>query len=145
VFSLGHAAMTASRTLDDAVRHYLSESGGSTDRRAPVIRAVNRTVRVRTAAELIADVVPPPLSTYPRVREVLELHTSVIRERLHGRRPVHDLGPIGDDFVLALRAEAGSDDLSIRAALPLVTVAANLGELELLYPEPVHPEALRSG
>jgi hypothetical protein len=145
VFSLGHSAMTASRTLDDAVRHYLSESGGSTDRRAPVIRAVNRTVRVRTAAELIADVVPPPLTTYPRVREVLELHTSVIRERLHGRRPVHDLGPISDDFVLALRAEAGSDDLSIRAALPLVTVAANLGELELLYPEPVHPEALRSG
>ncbi|GAB7067470.1 FUSC family protein [Mycobacterium hodleri] len=144
VFALGHAAMTASRTLDDAVRHYLSESGGSTDHRAPVIRAVNRTVRVRTAAELIADVVPPPLTTYPRVREVLELHTSVIRERLHGRRPVHDLGPISDDFVLALRAEAGSDDLSIRAALPLVTVAANLGELELLYPEPVHPEALRS-
>ena len=63
----------------------------------------------------------------------------MIRERLHGRRPVHELGPIGDDFVLALRAEAGDDDLSIRAALPLVTVAANLGELELLYPEPVHP------
>lgn len=145
VFSLSHAAMSASRTLDDAVRHYLSESGGSTDRRAPAIRAVNRAVRVRTAAELIADVVPPPITAYPRVREVLELHTSVIRERLHGRRPVHDLGPIGDDFVLALRAEAGSDDLSIRAALPLVTVAANLGELELLYPEPVHPAALRSG
>jgi len=145
VSSLSYAAMSASRTLDDAVRHYLSESGGSTDRRAPAIRAVNRAVRVRTAAELIADVVPPPLTAYPRVREVLELHTSVIRERLHGRRPVHDLGPIGDDFVLALRAEAGSDDLSIRAALPLVTVAANLGELELLYPEPVHPAALRSG
>jgi len=145
VSSLSYAAMSASRTLDDAVRHYLSESGGSTDRRAPAIRAVNRAVRVRTAAELIADVVPPPLTAYPRVREVLELHTSVIRERLHGRRPVHDLGPISDDFVLALRAEAGSDDLSIRAALPLVTVAANLGELELLYPEPVHPAALRSG
>lgn len=145
VFSLSYAAMSASRTLDDAVRQYLSESGGSTDRRAPAIRAVNRAVRVRTAAELIADVVPPPITAYPRVREVLELHTSVIRERLHGRRPVHDLGPIGDDFVLALRAEAGSDDLSIRAALPLVTVAANLGELELLYPEPVHPAALRSG
>lgn len=145
VSSLSYAAMSASRTLDDAVRQYLSESGGSTDRRAPAIRAVNRAVRVRTAAELIADVVPPPITAYPRVREVLELHTSVIRERLHGRRPVHDLGPIGDDFVLALRAEAGSDDLSIRAALPLVTVAANLGELELLYPEPVHPAALRSG
>ena len=104
-----------------------------------MIRASNRAIRVRTAAELIADVAPPPLTAYPRVREVLELHTSVIRERLHGRRPVHDLGPIGDDFVLALRAEAGGNELSIRAALPLVTVAANLGELELLYPGPVRP------
>ncbi|MBJ7340428.1 FUSC family protein [Mycolicibacterium sp.] len=145
VFSLGHDAMSASRTLDDAVRQYLSESGGSTDQRAPVIRAANRAVRVRNAAELIADVVPPPLNTYPRVRDVLELHTSAIRERLHGRRPVHELGPIGDDFVLALRAEAGPSELSIRAALPLVTVAANLGELELLYPEPAHPVAVQSG
>ena len=136
-FALGHDAMTASRTLDDAVRHYLSESGGSTDLRAPVIHAANRAVRVRTAAELIADVVPPPLTAYPRVREVLELHTTVVRERLHGRRPVHDVGPIGDDFVLALRAEAGDTELSIRAALPLVTVAANLGELELLYSDPL--------
>ena len=144
VFSLGHTAMTVSRTLDDAVRQYLSESGGSTDQRAPVIRAANRAVRVRTAAELIADVVPPPLTVYPRVREVLEVHATAIRERLHGRRPVHDLGPIGDDFVLALRAEAGDGDLSIRAALPLVTVAANLGELELLYPEPAHPVAVSS-
>ncbi|TPG35151.1 FUSC family protein [Mycolicibacterium hodleri] len=145
VFALGHGAMTASRTLDDAVRQYLSESGGSTDHRAPVIRAANRAVRVRTAAELIADVVPPPLTTYPRVRDVLEVHTGAIRERLHGRRPVRDLGPIGDEFVLALRAEAGDSELSIRAALPLVTVAANLGELELLYPEPVHPVALHTG
>ena len=136
-FALGHDAMTASRTLDDAVRHYLSESGGSSDLRAPVIHAANRAVRVRTAAELIADVVPPPLTAYPRVREVLELHTTVVRERLHGRRPVHEVGPIGDDFVLALRAEAGDSELSIRAALPLVTVAANLGELELLYPDPI--------
>ncbi|MET0474470.1 MAG: FUSC family protein [Mycobacterium sp.] len=144
VFSLGYDAMSASRTLDDAVRHYLSESGGSTDLRAPVIRASNRAIRVRTAAELIADVAPPPLAAYPRVREVLELHTTVIRERLHGRRPVHDLGPISDDFVLALRAESGGSELSIRAALPLVTVAANLGELELLYPDPMHRTAVAS-
>ena len=144
VFALGHEAMSATRTLDDAVRHYLSESGGSTDQRAPVIRASNRAVRVRTTAELISDVVPPPLAAYPRVREVLEMHTNAIRERLSGRRPVHELGPISDDFVLALRAESGGTDLSIRAALPLVTVAANLGELELLYPEPVRSVALSS-
>lgn len=143
-YSLGHDAMTASRTLDDAVRHYLSESSGSTDQRAPVIRASNCAIRVRTAAESVADVVPPPLTAYPRVREVLELHATAIRERLHGRRPVHDLEPIGDDLVLALRAEADGTELSIRAALPLVAVAASLGELELLYPDPVHPVAVSS-
>ena len=146
VFALGHDAMTASRTLDDAVRQYLSESGGSTDQRAPVIRAANRAIRVRTAAELIADVVPPPLTAYPRVREVLETaRRRSICERLHGRRARRTIsGPISDDFVLALRAEAGGDELSVAAALPLVTVAANLGELELLYPEPARPVASRA-
>jgi len=108
-----------------------------------VIRAANRAVRVRTVAELIADVGPPPLSTYPRVRKLLELHAASISERLGGHASTRQLGPIADDFVLALRAEAGEGDLSIRAALPLVTVAANLGELELLYPDPVRPVALQ--
>ena len=139
VTALGYAAMAASRTLDDAVRHYLSESSGSTDRRAPVIRAANRAVRLRTAAELIADVVPPPLTAYPRVRRVLELHTASVCERLGGANPDAQYGPISDDFVLALRAESDGSALSISAALPLVAVAASLGELELLYPEPVTP------
>jgi hypothetical protein len=143
VFALGHDAMTASRTLDDAVRQYLSESGGSTDLRAPVIRAANRAIRVRTAAELIADVVPPPLAAYPRVRMVLESHTDAICERLDGATNSAEFGPISDDFVLALRAESGGDALAVSAALPLVTVAANLGELESLYPEPVEPVASR--
>ncbi|HEV7420214.1 MAG TPA: FUSC family protein [Mycobacterium sp.] len=144
IFALGHDAMTASRTLDDAVRQYLSESGGSTDLRAPVIRAANRAIRVRTAAELIADVVPPPLAVYPRVREVLESHADAICDHLEGRTHTAAHGPISDDFVLALRAESGDDALSVSAALPLVTVAANLGELELLYPEPVRPVASRA-
>lgn len=143
VFALGHDAMTASRTLDDAVRQYLSESGGSTDLRAPVIRSANRAIRVRTAAELIADVVPPPLAAYPRVRKVLETHADTICERLAGAAPDAEHGPISDDFVLALRAESAGDALAVSAALPLVTVAANLGELELLYPEPVQPVASR--
>jgi hypothetical protein len=56
------------------------------------------------------------------------------------------LASISDDFVLALRADApgvgappprrAGGDLAISAALPLTTAAANLGELELLYPEP---------
>jgi hypothetical protein len=142
VTALGHDALTASRTLDDAVRQYLSESGGSTDRRAPVIRAANRAVRLRTAAELIADVVPPPLTAYPRVRRVLEAHARSVCERLTGTEPVAEYGPVSDDFVLALRAESDGTALSVSAALPLVTVAASLGELELLYPEPVRPLAL---
>jgi hypothetical protein len=44
---------------------------------------------------------------------------------------------------MALRAESGGGALSVSAALPLVAVAANLGELELLYPEPVRPVASR--
>ena len=42
--------------------------------------------------------------------------------------------PIADDFVLALRSEARDDDLGVSAALPLLTVAALLGELELVWP-----------
>jgi hypothetical protein len=37
--------------------------------------------------------------------------------------------------VLALRADATGDDLAVSAGLPLTAVAANLGELELLYPQ----------
>jgi uncharacterized membrane protein YccC len=142
VTALGYDAMSASRTLDDAVRQYLSESGGSTDRRAPAIRAANRAIRLRNTAELIADVDPPPLSAYPRVREVLALHTQSVCDHVSGMAPLHDVGPISDDFVLALRAEAEPGALSVSAALPLVTIAANLGELELLYPEPARPVAL---
>ena len=37
VIALSHDALEASRTVDDAVRQYLSESGGTTDLRAPVV------------------------------------------------------------------------------------------------------------
>ncbi|MGW0161904.1 FUSC family protein [Mycobacterium sp. NPDC003323] len=128
VFTLSRSALEASRTLDDAVRQYLSENGGQTDVRAPIVRASNRVVRLRAAAELVADVVPPPLGVYPRARELLEEHADrVCAQGAAG-------APISDDFVLALRAEAGDNELSVSAALPLLTVAAHLGELELLYP-----------
>ncbi|HKP42334.1 FUSC family protein [Mycobacterium sp.] len=135
VIALSHSALEASRTVDDAVRQYLSESGGKTDFRAPVITAANRAIRLRAAAELIADVVPPPLAVYAKTREVLETHTEAVCERLLGTGAGQALPPISDDFVLALRAEATGGDLAISAALPLVTVAANVGELELLYPK----------
>ncbi|MBE1550850.1 hypothetical protein GGC64_004890 [Mycobacterium sp. OAS707] len=136
VIALSHQGLQASRTVDDAVRQYLSENGGTTELRGPVVRAANRAVRVRAAAELIADVVPPPLEPYPRTREVLEAHTSAICARLTGD-PRRKLESISDDFVLALRADATEDELAISAALPLTAVAAHLGELELLYAQPV--------
>ena len=145
VTALSHAALEASRTLDDAVRQYLSENGGKTDVRAPVVRAANRAVRLRAAAELIADVVPPPLGVYPQTRRGLEAHAELVCRRLAGPAPeAVRTPPVSDDFALALRPEAGDakaedNDLAICAALPLVTVAANLGELELLYPRAEQP------
>jgi hypothetical protein len=111
-----------------------------------VVRAANRAIRVRAAAELIADVVPPPLGPYPRTREVLEAHTDAICARLTGD-PRRKLESISDEFVLALRADATGvgaspprrvgGELAISAALPLTAVAAHLGALELLYAQPV--------
>ncbi|BBY18517.1 FUSC family protein [Mycolicibacterium litorale] len=148
VTALSHSALQASRTLDDAVRQYLSENGGETDVRAPVVRAANRAVRLRAAAELIADVVPPPLDVYAQTRLVLEAHAALVCRRLVGPAPETDrTAPISDDFALALRREAADpeseeNELAVSAALPLVTVAANLGELELLYPRSEQPLAV---
>ena len=84
-----------------------------------------------------------PLDVYPLVRNVLEAHADAVCARLDGSDPAAMIAPISDDFVLALRAEAGDGEMAVSAALPLVTVAANLGELELTYPatlaaEPAH-------
>ncbi|MBU9762288.1 FUSC family protein [Mycobacterium sp. TNTM28] len=136
VIALGHDALAATRTLDDAVRHYLSENGGPSDQRAPVVRAANRAIRVRAAAELIADIVPPPLGVYPQTAAIIEEHTRAICARLTGADATSVWVPIGETFVTSLRAEATETDLAVSAALPLVTAAAHLGELELLYPQP---------
>jgi uncharacterized membrane protein YccC len=135
VYALSNEALAASRVADDAVRQYLSESSGETDFRAPVVRSFNRAVRLRAVADLIADIpTPPPLTAYPRARAVLEAHVDAICDRVAGRLdPAYQPVPITDDFVIALRAEAPDDELAVSAALPLVTVAASLGELELVY------------
>jgi hypothetical protein len=100
---------------------------------------------VRAAADLIVDIpTPPPLDTYPRLREVVERHTDAISARLSGKLGTGtDWAPIGEQFVVALRAESTGDDLSISAAMPLVTMAAAIGELELVYPHPVDVVAHR--
>ncbi|MCB0948481.1 MAG: FUSC family protein [Mycobacterium sp.] len=134
--TLSHDALAASRVIDDAVRQYLSESSGETDFRAPTVSSFNRAIRLRTAADLIADIpTPPPLSTYPKVRAVVEAHMEAICERLAGRStPDRSWTLIADDFVLALRSEPPDDDLGVSAALPLLTAAALLGELESIFP-----------
>lgn len=136
VAALGHHALVASRVIDDAVRQYLSESSGETDFRAPVVRSFNRAIRLRIAADLIADIpTPPPLGAYPAVRAVVESHVDAIYRRVSGLPDLgHEWVPISDDFVRALRSEARSDDLGLSAALPMLTVAAAIGELELIYP-----------
>jgi Fusaric acid resistance protein family len=134
VIALSHDALETSRTVDDAVRQYLSETGGATDLRAPVVRAANRAIRLRAVAELIADIVPPPLGVYPQTREVLEAHADMICARVAGESGQRLLA-ITDDFVPALRADTPDSDLAVSAALPLTAAAANLGELELLYPK----------
>jgi uncharacterized membrane protein YgaE (UPF0421/DUF939 family) len=134
VIALSQEALQASRTVDDAVRQYLSESSGAADVRAPVVRRANRAVRLRAAAELIADVVPPPHGVYARTRKVLETHTEAVCQHVTGASNGSALEPISDDFVIALRADASDEELAVAAALPLVTAAAHVGELELLYP-----------
>jgi Fusaric acid resistance protein-like len=136
VEALSRDALVASRTVDDAVRHYLSETGNGANLRTPVIRAANRATRLRIAADVIADqtTLPPP-SAYPRTRSVLEAHAESVAERLT-RASVGTWHPISDELVRTLRAEATRDAAAVDAALPLVTVAANLGELELIYPTP---------
>jgi hypothetical protein len=130
VAETGREALTAARTHGDAIRVYLSETNGTID--PALLDIANRIPRLRTAADLIADIVPPPDGTYPRTRKVLEEHTAALCARMQGE----DSGLVADistEFVTTLRAEAnfpGAAD----AALPLVTAAANIGELELIYP-----------
>jgi uncharacterized membrane protein YccC len=130
VTALRHDALVAGRTVDDAVRHYLSEIGSDADPCDPVVRAANRAVRLRSASDTIADIkTPRPLSAYPRARAALEAHADSVRARLAGVTD-RNWGPAGDEFVLALRAEFTGDAAAVDAALPLVTIAANLRELE---------------
>jgi hypothetical protein len=93
---------------------------------------------------LIADVVPPPHGVYARTRTVLESHAEAVCHQVTGGSAGPALQPISDDFVIALRADASDDELAVAAALPLVTAAAHIGELEMLYPrgDSGHPDDL---
>ncbi len=135
VVELSKEMLVALRTYGDAIRVYVSESGGAVD--SDQLDATNRIPRLRTAADLIADVKPPPPGVYPRARELLEEHTSAICARLDATAETDyqpTTGSLSDEFVLALRADAAEVAEPTLAALPLLTVAANIEELELSYP-----------
>jgi uncharacterized membrane protein YccC len=132
VMVLSQETLTAVRTYGDAVRNYLAEAAGAVD--FSVLDSDNRIPRLRTTADLIADLQPPPPEVYQQARNVLEDHASAICALLTGEQSTTDLPPISDDFIPALRAESRGIDLAVTVALPLVTTAANIGELELTYP-----------
>ena len=129
--ALSRETLVAVRTYGDAVRDYLSENAGAID--TTMLDTANLIPRLRTAGDLIADVVPPPLGVYPRARRVLEAHTAAVCARLEAGSSSTVLPAISDEFIPALRSEAQTGTLAAAAALPLVTAAANVGELELLY------------
>ena len=147
VAELGAASLTAARTHGDAVRVYLSETAGTSD--TEEMEKASRIPRLRTTADLIADIVPPPDGAYPQTRNLLEQRTTALCAYL-------ELDPDADEvvappqemsaeFIRTLRAEAATTPDAEGAALPLVTVAANIGELEMSYPvSPVSAE-LQSG
>ncbi|MBU3750179.1 MAG: FUSC family protein [Mycobacterium sp.] len=133
VNDLGAAALTAARTAGDAVRVYLAETAGVSD--AGQLEEASRIPRLRTTADLIADIVPPPPGVYPRTRKVLEQRASALCARLEAADPraAPAMPDMSAQLVPALRTEAALTPEPERAALPLVTAAANIGELELIY------------
>jgi Fusaric acid resistance protein-like len=130
--ALSHDAVVGSRRVDDAVRHYLSETGSGADLRTPVVKAANRATWVRLAADMIADVrTLPPTGACPSVRAVLEAHLELVTRQLSERGGTTS-PPMAGEFVRALRAETTDHSQAVEAAQPLVTVAANLAQLELI-------------
>jgi uncharacterized membrane protein YccC len=130
--ALSREAMVVSRTVDDAVRQYLSETGSGANLRTPVVRSANRAMLVRTAGDMIADIKTlPPSGTYPFTRALLETYADSLGDRLSKRRDATEQ-PITEEFVRSLRAEATGESVPVEAAQPLVAVAATLSELELV-------------
>jgi Fusaric acid resistance protein-like len=130
--ALSHDALVGGRRVDDAVRHYLSETGSGADLRTPVVRAANRATWLRLAADMIADVrTLPPAGAYPSARAVLEEHLEFVTEQASGRSDTASR-PMAGEVARALRAEATDQAEPVEAAQPFVTVAATLSQLELI-------------
>jgi hypothetical protein len=144
--ALSHDAVVGSRRVDDAVRHYLSETGSGANLRTPVVTAANRATWVRLVGDMIADIrTLPPTGTYPSARALLEAHMDFVTKQLSGRSDTTSR-PIAGEFVRALRAEATNHGEAVEAGQPLVTVAANLAQLEMvsIAPSETAPAATSS-
>ncbi len=130
--ALSHDAVVGSRRVDDAVRHYLSETGSGADLRTPVVRAANWATWLRLAADMIADIrTLPPSGAYPSARAALEAHLEFVTEQVSGKGDTAS-PPMAGEVARGLRAEATGQDDAVEAAQPFVTVAATLAQLELI-------------
>lgn len=132
VAELGREALVAARSHGDAVRAYLAETNGTID--AAQVETASLIPWLRTTSDIIADITPPPPGVYPRTRKVLEQHAAALCARIERVHAPVFLPDMNDEFVPTLRAEAATTPDPARAALPLVTAAANIGQLELTWP-----------
>ena len=138
---LGAESMVAARSHGDAVRAYLAETNGTID--AAQVETASLIPWLRTTSDIIADITPPPPGCIPDPK-VLDQHAAALCariERVHGPESLPDMTA---EFVPTLRAEAATTPDAARAALLLVTAAANIGQLELTWPafgEPAEAEA----
>ena len=97
-----------------------------------MVRAANRTTLVRSAGDMIADIKTlPPAGAYPATRALLETYAHSLGDQLTRRRDATEHA-ITEEFVRSLRAEATGESVAVEAAQPLVAVAANLAELNLV-------------
>ncbi|PYE17954.1 putative membrane protein YccC [Williamsia limnetica] len=127
-------SLLAYRSADDAARQYLSETGTAVDQRTPVVRAVNRAIRLRIIADSVADLDPTenPSSAGPRLCAVLDRHIALITHPLTWTAVSTAPERIAVEAVSALRADTRENAIATEQARPLIATAAYLGELELL-------------
>jgi Fusaric acid resistance protein-like len=131
--ALSSDALVGSRRVDDAVRHCLSETGSGASLRTPMVRAANRASWVRLTADMIADInTLPPRGAYPSTRAVLEAHLEFVTGQIRDGGDTTSR-PLAGEVVRALRAEATDHDEAAETAQPLVTVGANLAQLEFIW------------
>jgi hypothetical protein len=81
---------------------------------------------------MIADIrTLPPGGSYPSARAVLEAHLEFVAQQFSAPSDAASR-PLAGEVARALRAEGTDQVEAVEAAQPFVTVAATLGELELL-------------